>query len=180
MHHEKKLSSKEIFAGRVVRLTVDEVELENGKPAFREVVHHNGGAAVVALNEKNEVALVRQFRYAAGRELLEIPAGKVEVGEDPRDTAIRELGEEAGLAADRFAAFGRIIPTCAYCTEVISLFVGTGLHEVARHLDADEFVDLVWMPLDEAVAMVLDGRIEDSKTVAGLLRAQLLQNRGLL
>ncbi|NLW79801.1 MAG: NUDIX hydrolase [Ruminococcaceae bacterium] len=179
-HMERQTASTEIYKGHIFTITKDEVLLENGKPVTREVVHHTGGAAVVALNDRGEVALVRQYRYAAKQELIELPAGKLEPGEDPRETAIRELAEEAGLKADSVVPFGGVIPTPAYCTEVLYNYLATGLHTVPRNLDEDEFVDVFWLGLDEAVEMVLDGRITDAKTVAGLLRAQLLKVTGQL
>lgn len=179
-HKEEQLSSELIFEGKVICVTRDEILLENNKTAIREVVHHNGGAAVVAINAQGEVALVRQFRYAAGAELIEIPAGKIDPGENPRQTAIRELAEEAGCTADIFTDFGSIIPTCAYCTEVIYLYLAKGLHPVAQKLDDDEFLDVFWLPLQEAVDMVLRGEITDSKTVAALLKAKVLHSAGTL
>lgn len=177
-HNENCVSSKTIFEGKVITLTLDEARLENGAIATREVVHHGGGAAVVALDCEAKVALVRQFRYAVGQELVELPAGKIEAGEDPRQTALRELGEEAGLTASRFEDFGSVLPTCAYCTEVIYIFLATGLSPVERNLDEDEFVDVFWLPLNEAVEMVMDGRITDSKTCSGLLRAKIMLDEG--
>lgn len=177
---EKKLSAQPIFDGHVIRVTVDTVELENGKTSIREVVHHNGGAGIVALNNKGEVALVRQFRYALGQELIEIPAGKIEEGEPSFKTAVRELEEETALLADNWQEFGSIIPTCGYCTEVIHLFLATGLHTGKQNLDEDEFVDVFWLPLEEAVQKVLDGEITDSKTVSGLLRAKMHIDSGKL
>lgn len=179
-YSEEKLSSETIFEGRVFSVTQDEIRLVNGHTTIREVVHHSGGAAIVALSEAGEVALVRQYRYAAGCEMTEIPAGKIEPGEDPRETALRELGEEAGLTADNFVAFGRVIATCAYCTEVIHLFLATGLHQTQQNLDDDEFLDVFWLPLDEVVEMVMDGRITDGKTVSGILRASYLLQTGRL
>jgi ADP-ribose pyrophosphatase len=179
-HIEQTLSSKTLFTGRVFTVTADEARLENGRTARREVVHHTGGAAVVALNEKAEVALVRQFRYAVGRELVEIPAGKIEPGEPHAVTARRELGEEAGLTAGRFVPFGSILPTCAYCTERIYLYLATHLNRVPAHPDEDEFVTLFWLPLSQAVEWVMDGRIDDAKTVSGLLRAKALLDAGQL
>lgn len=173
-HTEKQLSSKEIFNGQIIRVTLDTVQLENGHQSRREVVHHNGGAGIVALNQKGEVALVRQYRYAVGREVLEIPAGKIEVGEPPLKTARRELEEETGFTAQTLKAFGQVLPTVGYCTEVIYLFLARGLQKTAQHLDEDEFLDVFWLPLGQAVEMVLRGEISDSKTVAGLLKAHLL------
>lgn len=175
---EKQLSSEKIFEGKVFDITKDEIQLVNGNTALREVVHHNGGASVVAINEKGEVALVRQFRYAAGREMVEIPAGKIEPGEDPKNTAIRELEEEAGVKAEKITDFGQVLPTCAYCTEIIYIYLATGLTPAKQNLDEDEFLDVFWLQLEEAVEMVMDGRIDDAKTVSGLLRAWKLRQSG--
>ena len=170
---EETITSEELFKGRIISVRRDTVRLPNGHTSTREVVHHNGGAGIVALNDKGEVALVRQFRYAVGQVLYEIPAGKIEPGEPPIETARRELGEEAGLTADSLTEFGQIIPTCGYCDEIIYLFLATGLHETHQNLDEDEFVEPLWLPLAEAKQMVLNGEITDSKTVVGLLRACL-------
>ncbi len=180
LHTEQQLSSTEIFSGKVFRVTLDNVRLENGNTAQREVVHHTGGAGIVALNENGEIALVRQYRYAQNRELLEIPAGKIEPGEAPLATAARELREEAGCTAAAITDLGSIIPTCAYCTEVIYLFLATGLSAAGQQLDVDEFLDVLWLPLSTAVDMVLDGRITDAKTVAALLKIKLLRDTGAL
>lgn len=179
-HTEKKIKSEELFSGRVIRVTLDTVELENGALSTREVVHHGGGAGIVALNEKGEIALVRQYRYALGQELVEIPAGKIEKGEEPRATAVRELEEEAGCVAQHFEAFGSVIPTCGYCTEIIYLFLATGLSKTRQNLDADEFVDVFWMPLQDAASLVMQGDITDSKTVSGILRAKAMADAGTL
>lgn len=169
-HKEKKLDSKEIFDGVVFRVTVDRVELENGQAARREVVHHTGGAGILALNERGEIAMVRQYRYAVGQEMLEIPAGKIEAGEDPKQAAYRELQEETGYAAGDFQDFGRVVPTCAYCSEIIYLFLAKDLKPVGQHLDQDEFLSVFWLDFEEAVKKVLSGEIFDSKTVAAILK----------
>jgi ADP-ribose pyrophosphatase len=145
------------------------------------VVHHGGGAGILALNEKGEVALVRQYRYALGREMVEIPAGKVEPWEPPWETAGRELEEECGITADSLVEFGQVVPTCGYCTEIIYLYLATSLHQTgAQNLDEDEFVDVLWLPLNEAAAIVMDGRIDDSKTAVALLKAKALRDAGQL
>lgn len=177
-HFEKRLSRETIFTGHVISVTVDAVELENGYTSTREVVHHHGGAGVAALNEAGEIYLVRQYRYALDRELIEIPAGKLEPGEDPFETAKRELGEEAGLVADEYRDLGFIIPTCGYCTEIIYLYAAKGLAPVRQHLDPDEFLSVFTMPLDEAVQRVLSGEITDSKTVAAILKVKALRDAG--
>lgn len=177
---EKKISSEEVFKGKVITLTVDQVEVQNGNTSQREVVHHNGGACVVAINEKNEIALVRQYRYAVGKVLLEIPAGKIELGEDPMLTASRELEEEAAVIAEKIVPFGTVIPTCGYCNEIIYLYLATDLKPSVQKLDADEFVDIFWLPLEQAAALVMKGELNDSKSAVGILKAWQLFSTGKL
>lgn len=178
MHTEKMLSQKTLFTGRVITVTYDEVELENGKTSTREVVHHHGGAAVIAMNDKDEIYLVHQYRYATAQVLTEIPAGKLEKGEDPFEAAKRELAEEAGVQADEYLPLGYIIPTCGYCTEKIWLYAAKGLHTVRQHLDEDEFLDVFTLPLAEAEAAVLDGEFTDSKTAVAVLKLAALRRLG--
>ena len=172
VHTEEKLESQTIYQGHIITVTQDTVRLENGDHARREVVHHHGGAAVVPVGENGEVYLVRQFRYPMGRELLEIPAGKLEPGEDPKTAALRELEEECGLTADRVIDLHPIYPSVGYDTEVIYIYLATGLHETECHPDADEFLDRLSCPLDTLVEMVMNGEICDAKTVAGILKAK--------
>lgn len=175
-HFEKKISEKVIYEGRVITLTTDEALLENGKIAPREVVHHPGGACVAALTDDNEVYLVRQFRYAVNEELWELPAGKLEKGEDPFEAAKRELSEEVGVIAERYIDLGTFYPTVGYCSEVIHCWAAKGLHTVPLHPDEDEFLTPCKLPLDKAVQMVLDGEIRDGKTVAMLLKLKLMSD----
>ena len=171
---EKTLTSETKFEGRIIKVLRDTVELENGKTSAREVVCHNGGVCVAALTEQNEVLLVRQFRYPYKEVLLELPAGKLEAGEDPFEAAKRELSEECGLTADNFIDLGVVYATVGYDSEKIYLWAATGLHEVKQHLDAGEFLDVVKMPFDKALGLVMDGTIKDSKTQVALLKyAQL-------
>ena len=176
-HTETMLESKEIFAGRVIRVTYDTVRLENGNTSTREVVHHHGGACILPVDEAGNVYLVRQFRYAIGEEIWELPAGKLEAGEDPFEAAKRELGEECGLTADHFENLGVVYPTVGYDSERIYIWAATGLHPAAQHLDEDEFLDVVKMPLEKALALVLDGTIRDSKTQVGLMKYALLRGK---
>lgn len=177
-HFEKQLSTEEKFAGRVITVTLDTVQLENGNTSTREVVHHHGGAGVAALNDRGEVYLVRQYRYALDRELIEIPAGKLERGEDPFEAAKRELGEEAGLEAATWRDLGHMIPTCGYCSEIIWLYAAKDLTDVRQHLDPDEFLSVFTLPLDLAVQKVLEGEITDGKTIAALLKLKALRGQG--
>ena len=177
-HFEKTLNSDTRLEGRVFTVTVDKVELENGRTSTREVVHHHGGACIAALTENDEIYLVRQFRYAFGQELWELPAGKLEKGEDPFEAARRELGEECGLTAEHFVDLGPVYPTVGYCTEIIYCWAATGLSPCGMHLDEDEFLTPEKVPFDRAVEMVLSGEIRDGKTVAALLKIKALRDAG--
>lgn len=169
-HFEKTLDSREIYNGRILRLTNDTVELENGKQSQREVVHHHGGAGIVPMTEQGEVYMVRQFRYAFGQELLEIPAGKLEAGEDPMAAARRELQEECGLTAGRIEELHPIYPSVGYDTEVIYLYLATDLRRAEACPDDDEFLTIEKWPLARLVEKIMAGEIRDAKTVAALLK----------
>ena len=173
VHYEKTLTSEVLFEGRVITLTKDTALLENGKTAEREVVHHHGGACILPYFEDGTICMVRQFRYAMQQELWELPAGKLEKGEDPFEAAKRELGEECGLTADNYISLGEFYPTVGYDTEVIYTWVATGLHETKMHLDADEFLTPDRVPLEKAYQMVMSGEIKDGKTIAGILKLKV-------
>ena len=175
MHlEEKTLSSEQKFDGRVVKLFVDKAELENGEGVSREVIRHPGGVCVLPLDEDNNVLFVEQFRYPHGRVLLEIPAGKLEYGEKHYDCGLRELKEETGCTCDRYDYLGSLIPTPAYCGEVIHMYLARGLHYGAQKLDDDEFLDVKKIPLEKAVEMIMNNEIADSKTQIAILKTKLL------
>lgn len=176
-HTEAMLESKEIFNGRVIRVTLDKVQLEDGTTSTREVVHHHGGACVLPVDANGNVTMVRQFRYALGEELWELPAGKLEAGEDPFEAAKRELSEECGLTADTYTELGVVYPTVGYDSEKIYLWAAEGLHTVGQHLDAGEFLDVVKMPFAQALGLVMDGTIKDSKTQIALLKYAQLRGK---
>ncbi len=176
-HTEAMLESKEIFNGRVIRVTLDKVQLEDGTTSTREVVHHHGGACVLPVDADGNVTMVRQFRYALGEELWELPAGKLEAGEDPFEAAKRELSEECGLTADTYTELGVVYPTVGYDSERIYLWAAEGLHTVGQHLDAGEFLDVVKMPFAQALGLVMDGTIRDSKTQIALLKYAQLRGK---
>ena len=175
-HFEKRLSSETKFEGRVITVTLDRVELENGGTSTREVVHHHGGAGIAALNDRGEIYLVRQYRYALDRELIEIPAGKLDPGEDPVTGALRELKEETGAVPDIFLPLGRILPAPGCYGEALYLFLARGLHMEEQALDPDEFLQVERIPFPEMVHRCLTGEIEDAKTVVAVLKAKVQLN----
>lgn len=170
---ENQISSETIYKGKILTLTKDTVELENNTQAIREVVHHSGGVCVVPITDDGCVIMVKQFRYPFNEAILEIPAGKLEVGENHYDAGKRELLEETGNVCSNYEFLGEIYPTPAYDTEKIFVYLATGLTYKGQNLDDGEFLDLVKIPLDEAVKMVLDGQIKDSKSQIGILKVAL-------
>ena len=175
---EKTLSTNIIYEGKIITVHVDDVELPDGTKSIREIVEHSGGVCVAPLTESGELLFVRQYRYPYKRELLELPAGKLEKGENPLEAGIRELEEECGVIAEKVFSLGTVYPTVAYCSEVIHLFCAVGLRSTQQHLDLGEFLDVEKKPLEEAVRMVMDGEISDSKTVALILKIARLRERG--
>lgn len=178
-HKEERISGERLYTGRVFDHEKWQVRLENGESAEREIILHRGGVGVLALNEKDEVLLVRQYRTGAGCETLEIPAGKRGAGEHPADCGRRELEEECGLCAEHMEPLGVLLPTPAYCSEKIWLYRAVGLTPGHAHPDEDEFVTPVWVPLAEAMGMVLAGEIEDAKTQVALLKYAAMRERGV-
>ncbi|HYM42026.1 MAG TPA: NUDIX hydrolase [Steroidobacteraceae bacterium] len=160
------------FTGRVIGVTTDEVLLPNGHRATLEVVHHPGGAAAVAVDAGRRVCLLRQYRYVADGWLWELPAGKLEPRELPLATAQRELAEEAGLRARDWRALGTCFSSPGVFTEVLHLFLATGIAAAAAAHERAEVIEVHWLPFETACGWALDGTITDSKTVIGLLRAR--------
>ena len=160
------------FAGRVVQVTTDEVVLPNGHRALLEVVHHPGGAAAVALDGGGQVCLLRQYRYVADGWLWELPAGKLEPGEPPLDTARRELTEEAGVSASHWHSLGSCLSSPGVFTERLHLFLATGLTPAQLAQEHAEVIEIHWVPFAQACAWAIDGTIADCKTALGLLRAR--------
>jgi ADP-ribose pyrophosphatase len=165
---ERTISSERAFDGKLISLRVDRVELSNGHTAAREIVEHPGAVGILAWDGAR-LALVSQWRHAAGRVMLEIPAGTLDPGESPRSTAERELGEECGLTAEDWEQGPSFFTAPGFCTEHLTLFLATGLREDAFESPEDEELELSWLTLAEAVAAVDDGRVIDAKSVAGIL-----------
>ena len=169
---ERRLSRKTIYEGKILHIYRDDVLLPNGRTSVREVADHPGGVAIVALDENDNVLTVKQYRYVFSRVLEEIPAGKLERGEDPREAAIRELKEETGAASARMTDLGALLVSPGCYGEVLHLFLAKGLKFSEQHLDPDEFLNVERVPFDEMVHRCMNGEIDDAKTVAAVLRAK--------
>ena len=171
---ERMVSSQTIFEGHIVKVTLDQAELPNGKLAEREVVYHPGGVAILALGEDGMVPLVRQFRYPIQQLLLELPAGKLDRdSEDQLEAAKRELSEETGLEAEDWTYLGSMLVSPGFCDERLHMYLARDLKRKEQHLDEDEFLNVEVMPFDELLKQVMDGTIEDAKTVAATLKTKL-------
>ena len=166
----------EQFRGRVIRVTTDEVVLPNGHRAQLEVVHHPGGAAVVALDAAERVCLLRQYRYVAGGWLWELPAGKLEPQEPPLTTAQRELDEEAGARAREWTSLGTVLSSPGVFSEVLHLFLRDRNRATSAAHEQAEVIEVHWVPFAQAHEWALAGEIRDAKTVIGLVRAFHLRN----
>lgn len=173
---EKLLHREDKYKGILMDVHVDTVELPNGNTSLREVADHTDGVAVLPLDERNNVLVVTQYRYVFGRTLLEIPAGKLDEGEDPATGALRELREETGAVPDVFLPLGRLLPSPGCFGETLHLFLARGLRIESQHLDPDEFLNVERVPFPEMVHRCVTGEIEDAKTVAAVLRAKVLLN----
>lgn len=179
--YEKTLSTQEIYTGRIIHVHLDDVELENGQPAKREVVDHPGGVSVCILTENNEVIFVRQFRYPYKEVLLELPAGKLEPGEDPFEAVKREQREETGTSSSHYVSLGQVYPTPGYCGEIIRLWACRAEGAAGGlSLDEDEFLTTQRIPLEKAVEMVCNNEIPDAKTQIGILKTAHLVAQGKL
>ncbi len=168
------IESQHIFRGLVFDVERDRLREENGVEIIREVVRHSGGAGCLPLFADGRVALVRQYRHPAQRDLLEIPAGKIEVDETPIECAAREIEQETGFRAGRIEKLADFFSTPGFCEERLYVYLATDLMPVEQNLDHDEFVEVVFLSLAEAVEMVERNEIEDSKTIIALLLASRL------
>lgn len=175
---EKRVGTTEIYDGKIIHVFVDDIELPNGGPAKREIVAHPGGVSIAALTDENELLFVRQFRYPYKEITLELPAGKLEKGQNPLENGKRELMEETGATGYNYMSLGKIYPTPGYCTEIIHLYCCRVESFGNQHLDEDEFLNFERIPLDKAVEMVLNNEIPDAKTQIGVLKMALLLKSG--
>lgn len=169
---EKKISSQRIYEGAILNVRRDKVTAVKGE-AYREIIEHNGAVAMVAITDDGNIVMVEQFRYACGRPVLEIPAGKIDAGEtDPAAVAVRELREETGYSADKVILLGKINTSAAYSEEMISVYAMTELTPGEQDLDEDEALNVIEMPFAEAYDMAASGKLIDAKTIAALLMAK--------
>jgi 8-oxo-dGTP pyrophosphatase MutT (NUDIX family) len=166
-----KLDVKHVFTGRVIEVNVERVELPNGATAELEIIHHPGGAAIVALDDRNRICLLRQFRHAAAGWVWELPGGKIDNREPPLDTARRELEEEAGMAAGSWRSLGDYLASPGVFTEVVHLFLATQLTPLPQRPEEHEVFELHWRPFEDVLAMARSGELRDGKSLVGVFRA---------
>ncbi len=167
---EKTVDSKLHFKGRIINLREDTVELEDGSLASREIVEHPGGVCVIGVTDEGKIPMVRQFRAPFGRVLLEVPAGKLNYGEDHLACGKREFLEETGFFAKEYVYFGALYPSVGFLTETLHIYYAKGLSKGEQHLDDDEFLDVEFFTLNELLEMVDQNEIKDAKTVAAILK----------
>lgn len=177
-YFEQIEESTGIFSGRIITVHEDTVMLVDGTVSKREVVDHNGGVAVIGLTDNDEVLLVRQFRAPYRETIYEIPAGKLEKGEDPYEAAVREFQEECGCIARRFEYIGELYPTPGYCGEIIRLYYARELEFGSQSLDDDEFLDVYRIPLEEAFERCMNGEFKDAKTQIGIMKIREMIKNG--
>ena len=175
---EEMVSQETVYEGVIVNVRRDKARLMDGRITNREVVEHPGGGAVFAMDDQGRVALVRQYRYPMGEETLELPAGKLEPGEDPRDSGLRELAEETGLVPGTFEDMGCLYSSPGILAERIYLYFAKNLTQGPTHPDDGEFVETVWLPYQDLVDKARRGEIKDGKTLVGILKASFLLDAG--
>lgn len=174
---ETILNSQRVFDGGFIKVDAVDVELPNGNVKVHEVIRHPGAVCIIALDDNGRVLLVRQYRTALERMTVEVPAGKIDAGEDPEDAVRRELSEETGYVAGRIRHLASIAIAAGYSDEIIHLYMATELESGEAHPDDDEFVVAEWVDLECLIDSVLDGRIEDSKTIIAALICDSLRHR---
>lgn len=166
---EKTLTSKLVYEGQITRLRVDTVRMPSGRESTREVIEHSECVAIVAVDSDDNVLLVRQFRYAVGKELLEVPAGGIDPGEGPAEAVRREMQEETGYRPGKVERLGGFYSAPGFCTEYLHLYLATDLTPSRLYAEDTEIIRLEQVPIDEIRGLITSGRIEDAKSIAGLL-----------
>ena len=171
--YEERVETELAYRGQIVNVRRDKARLQNGNIAGREVVEHPGGVGIVPVTQDNEILMVRQFRYPLGKELLEIPAGKLAPGEDPLDCAVRELSEETGCTAGRHVFLGEIYPTPGYCEEKLHIYLALDLEYGKAHLDENELLCTEPVPMGQLVEMIMRNELPDAKSIIGVMKAKM-------
>jgi len=169
---ERRIDGEIKYKGVIVDVRLDRAELINGSIVRREVVEHPGGVTILPVDDNGVCCCVRQFRYPFQRAMLEAPAGKLEKGEDHREAASRELSEETGLSADNIIYLGPCCTSPGFSTEVLHIYLATGLHSGESHPDEDEFLNIERYHIDELTEMCMNGEIDDGKTIVAVLKAR--------
>ncbi len=170
---EKTIKKNLVFNGRIINVYNDDVLCSNGNQTKRELVSHHGGAGILIVNDKKEILLIEQFRYAYQKDLYEIPAGKLEKGEDPYTAALREMEEETGYKASKLESLGSIYPTCGYSNEIIYLYYADSFIKTSTHFDPDEDITYKWYKLEDVLKMIEDNIILDAKTIVAVYKYYL-------
>ena len=173
-YSEKTLTSKRVYDGIIINVSIEDVMLPDGRVAKRELVEHNGGVGVIALDDDNYAYMVRQYRVPARDMMLEIPAGKLEKGENPLECGKRELLEETGYKAEEFIHLGEYFATPGYCCEKLNIYLARKLEFVGENPDDGEFVEVEKYHIDELYNMVMENKIYDTKTAIAILKAKML------
>ena len=170
--YEKQVETRTVYEGLIVDIRSDIAEIQNGKRVPREVVVHPGGVGIVPVTHDKKVLMVRQYRYPMEEELLEIPAGKLEVGEDPMSCAVRELYEETGCKAGKIVDLGAVYPSPGFCQETLFLYLALDLQRGDMHLDEDELLSLEEVGIDELIDQIMANELPDAKSIIGIMKAK--------
>lgn len=170
---ETRVKRNEIYNGKIIHVVCDDVSLDDGTLTKREVVYHNGGVCIALKDKDGKFYMVKQYRYALEKEMIEFCAGKIEKSENPDDAILRECEEELGYKAENVKKFGYIVPTCGYCSEKIYLYYGEVGEEVGTHFDKDERISSLKYSYDEIKEMIKNGKIDDSKTICLMMHMEM-------
>ena len=175
VYEEKTVSSEKIFEGKIIDVRVETVEFPDGRTAYRELVDHPGGVGIIAITNNGKIPMVRQYRKPFDKAIWEIPAGKLDKGEDPKMCGIRELEEETGYTAREVTSLGYFYPSPGFVNEVTHIFFAKGLSKGTNHPDEDEFIDVMEFTVDEIRNMILNNEINDAKTIVGFLKCEAMK-----
>lgn len=177
IYEEKTVSSETVFKGHIIDVRVDTVEFPGGKTAYRDIVDHPGGVGVLAVTDDNKIIIVRQYRKPIEKAIYEIPAGKLDRGEEPLTCGMRELEEETGFKAKEYISLGYMYPTPGFANEVTHLYMAKGLYRGTAHPDEDEYLDIDFFEIEKVKSMIMNNEINDAKTIAAFFKGmELLKN----